>query len=136
MSSLFRSLITLLLALSLPVQGIAVAWQTCCESGIPATVQVQPSIDAFTQHVSQSHHHENQMDSTSQAVHPEDADHSAANLHGCSHSASCCTAALASARSMSISAVTPQSVWVAVQQAAPASHTPPISDPPPRSSRS
>jgi hypothetical protein len=136
MSSLFRSLITLLLALSLPVQGIAVAWQTCCKSGIPATVQMQPSTDALNQHLIQSHHHETQMDSTSQAAHPADADHNAANLHGCSHSASCCTAALASAHSMAISAVTPQSIWVAFQQAAPASHTPHISDPPPRSSRS
>jgi hypothetical protein len=88
MSSLFRSLITLLLALSLPVQGIAVAWQTCCESGIPATVQTQSSIDELNQHANQSHHHENQMDNTTQAVHPADADQSAANLHGCSHSAS------------------------------------------------
>jgi len=136
MSSLFRSLITLLLALSLPVQGIAVAWQTCCDSGIPATVQTQSSTDELNQHASQSHHHENQMDNTAQAAHPEDADHNAANLHGCSHSASCCTAALASAHSMSIPSVTPQSVWVVFQQAAPASHTPPISDPPPRNSRS
>jgi hypothetical protein len=129
-----RLLTTLILALSLPVHGIAGAWQACCESGTSAASQAQQPVETGREYA--SHHHEEPTANPTKAAHTAEAGHRNAHPKACSHSASCCTLALLSACSAQISAMKPQSAWVALQPTAPASHTPTIADPPPRASRS
>ena len=135
MRPLFRLLITLLLALSLPVQGIAAAWRSCCEGADPARAAVTAPAEhpAGIPHEHANHHAEPLADTG--AVQESDTDHNAAQ-HGCNSGASCCTAALATANTAPFTAEPPPSAWVAFQPPALSSHTPPIADPPPRSSRS
>lgn len=135
MRPLFRLLITLLLALSLPVQGIVSAWRSCCEAANPARAAVTAPAEhtAGIPHEHANHHPEPIADTG--AVQESDTDHNAAQ-HGCNSGASCCTAALAMANTASFTAEPPPSAWVAFQPPALSSHTPPIADPPPRSSRS
>ena len=135
MRPLFRLLITLLLALSLPVQGIAAAWRSCCEGADPARAAVTAPAEhpAGIPHEHANHHPEPLADTG--AVQESDTDHNAAQ-HGCNSGASCCTAALATANMAPFTAQPPPSAWVSFQPPALSSHTPPIADPPPRSSRS
>ena len=135
MRPLFRLLITLLLALSLPVQGIASAWRSCCDVSDPprAAVTAPAEHPAGIPHEHANHHPEPLADTGS--VQESDTDHNAAQ-HGCNSGASCCTAALATANTAPFTAEPPPSAWVAFQPPALSSHTPPIADPPPRSSRS
>ena len=135
MRPLFRLLITLLLALSLPVQGIASAWRSCCEASDPARAAVTAPAEhpAGIPHEHANHHAEPLADTG--AVQESDTDHNAAQ-HGCNSGASCCTAALATANMAPFTAQPPPSAWVSFQPPALSSHTPPIADPPPRSSRS
>jgi len=136
MSSLFRLLITLLLALSLPVQGIASAWRSCCEAADPARAAVTAPAEhlAGIPHEHANHHPEPASDAAA-APQKSGADHSAAQ-HGCSQCAACCPAALVKDNLASFTVQPPPSAWVALQPPALSSHTPPIADPPPRSSRS
>ena len=131
----FRLLITLLLALSLPVQGIASAWRGCCDVSDPARAAVTASAEhtAGIPHEHANHHPEPLADTV--AAQESDTDHHAAQ-HGFNSGASCCTAALATANMAPFTAQPPPSAWVSFQPPALSSHTPPIADPPPRSSRS
>ena len=135
MHPLFRLLITLLLALSLPVQGIASAWRSCCDASDPARAAVTAPAEhtAGIPHEYANHHPEPLADTVT--AQESDTDHNAAQ-HGCTSGASCCTAALATANMAPFTAQPPPSAWVSFQPPAPSSHTPPIADPPPRSSRS
>ena len=135
MLSLFRLLITLLLALSLPVQGIASAWRSCSEAAYPARVTVTaPAEHHGIPHEHANHHPETASDAVA-APQESGTNHSAAQ-HGCSQCAACCTAALVEENLASFTAQLPPSAWVSFQPPALSSHTPPIADPPPRSSRS
>ena len=136
MRPLFRLLITLLLALSLPVQGIASAWRSCCEASDPARAAVTAPAEHPTgiPHEHANHHPEPLSDAAAAPQQP-DTDHNAAQ-HGCNSGASCCTAALATANMAPFTAQPPPSAWVSFQPPALSSQTPPIADPPPRSSRS
>ena len=136
MHPLFRLLITLLLALSLPVQGIASAWRSCCEAADPARSAVTAPAEhlAGIPHEHANHHPETASDAAA-APQESGTDHNAAQ-HGCSQCAACCTAALVEENLASFTAQPPPSAWVSFQPPALSSHTPPIADPPPRSSRS
>ena len=135
MLPLFRLLITLLLALSLPVQGIASAWRSCCEAANPAHAALTAPAEhpAGIPHEHANHHPEPLADTV--AAQESDTDHNAAQ-HGCEQCAACCTAALVEENLASFAVQPPASAWVAFQPPALSSHTPPIADPPPRSSRS
>ena len=135
MHSVFRSFIILLLALSLPVQGIASTWRSCCEAANLARASVTAPAEhtAGIPHEHANHHPEPLADTV--AAQESDTDHNAAQ-HGCNSGASCCTAALATANIAPFTAQPPPSAWVSFQPPALSSHTPPIADPPPRSSRS
>jgi hypothetical protein len=135
MHTLLRSLITLLLALSLPVQGIASAWRSCSESVDPARAAVSAPAEhlAGTGHGHANHYSEPFTDTA--AAQESGTDHSGAQ-HGCSQCAACCTAALVQENLALFTLQPPPSAWVALQPRALSSHTPPIADPPPRSSRS
>lgn len=135
MRPLFRLLITLLLALSLPVQGIASAWRSCCDASDPARAAVTAPDEHPTgiPHEHANHHPEPPADTV--AAQESDTDHNAAQ-HGCEQCAACCTAALVEENLASFAVQPPASAWVAFQPPALSSHTPPIADPPPRSSRS
>ena len=135
MHPLFRLLITLLLALSLQVQDIASAWRSCCDASDPAHAALTAPAEhpAGIPHEHANHHPEPLADTGS--VQESDTDHNAAQ-HGCNSGASCCTAALATANMAPFTAQPPPSAWVSFQPPALSSHTPPIADPPPRSSRS
>ena len=135
MNSTFRLVITLLLALSLPVQGIASAWRSCSEAADPARVTVTaPPEHHGIPHEHANHHPETASDAAA-APQESGTDHSAAQ-HGCSQCAACCTAALVEESPASFTVQPLPSAWVALQPPACSSHTPPIADPPPRSSRS
>jgi hypothetical protein len=135
MNPMVRLLITLLLALSLPVQGIASAWRSCCEAADLARAAVTaPAEHHGIPHEHANHHPEPASDAAA-APQESGTDHSTAQ-HGCSQCAACCTAALATANTASFKAEPPPSAWVAFQPPALSSHTPHIADPPPRSSRS
>jgi hypothetical protein len=135
MNATFRLLITLLLALSLPVQGIASAWRSCSEAADPARVTVTaPAEHHGIPHEHANHHPETASDAAA-APQESGTDHSTAQ-HGCSQCAACCTAALVEENLASFTAQPPPSAWVSFQPPALSSHTPPIADPPPRSSRS
>jgi len=135
MHPLFRLLITLLLALSLPVQGIASAWRSCCEAADPVRAAVTAPAEhlAGIPHEHANHHPEPLADTVT--AQESDTDHNAAQ-HGCEQCAACCTAALVEENLASFAVQPPASAWVAFQPPALSSHTPPIADPPPRSSRS
>ena len=135
MRPLFRLLITLLLALSLPVQGIASAWRSCCDASDPARAAVTAPAEhtAAIPHEHANHHPEPLADTVT--AQESGTDHNAAQ-HGCNSGASCCTAALATANMAPFTAEPPPSAWLSFQPPALSSHTPPIADPPPRSSRS
>jgi hypothetical protein len=135
MHTLFRLPIILLLALSLPVQGIASAWRSCCEASDPARAAVTAPAEhpASIPHAHANHHPEPLADTV--AARESDTDHNAAQ-HGCEQCAACCTAALVEENLAPFAVQLPPSAWVAFQPPALSSHTPPIADPPPRSSRS
>ncbi len=136
MHPLFRLLITLLLALSLPVQGIASAWRSCCYASDPARAAVTAPAEhpACIPHEHANHHPEPLSDAAAAPQQP-DTDHNAAQ-HGCEQCAACCTAALVEENLAPFAVQPPPSAWVAFQPPALSSHTPPIADPPPRNSRS
>ena len=136
MVSLFRLLITLLLALSLPVQGIASTLRSCCEAASLARASVTAPAEhlAGVPHEHPNHHSEPLSDAAA-APQESGTDHSAAQ-HGCEQCAACCTAALVEENLASFAVQPPPSAWVSFQPPALSSHTPPIADPPPRSSRS
>lgn len=123
MRPVYRLLITLLLAISLPVQGVAAAWQNCCGSTAQGTAEAR-------EHKDHTHHEE----LIPMPVGSPDATtgHSSSPVHGCTHSASCCSLALPVALPAAVLPAVARAPWLSFQPPAPDSHTPLTADPPPR----
>ena len=138
MLPVYRLLITILLAVSLPMQGVAATWQNCCASMPLAPTQATAGADHAPQalHSHSGHHHEEtldveQQDATQALAHPETT-----HAHTCAHSVSCCSVALVPPPLAPVLPAALEANWLSFQAPAPDSHTPPTLDPPPRRARS
>lgn len=135
MHPVYRLLITLLLAISLPLHGMAGTWQGCCEPAHPVATRaaVHATGVSYTapSHGSHGHAHTDipmQADTADAAT-----DHGTAATHACTHTANCCSLALMTHPLVPALPAIPQASWLSFQPPTPHSHTPATADPPPRS---
>lgn len=135
MHPVYRLLITLLLAMSLPMQGMAAAWQTCCDESRPPTTahteEITPPVHVHGGHDRREAH--SHLPANTPDAH---ASQSSTTPHACAHTADCCTVALLTPHLTAWMPALPKSSWLPFQPSAPDSHTPPTLDPPPRIARS